>query len=65
MKEVIPLAVKTITETIPNIYKRAMCNSKIITLGDDVSNELNIGDKIQILHEYMATNSKDCQQYHS
>ncbi len=47
MKEVIPLAVETITETMPNIYKRAICNSKIITLDDDVSNEVNIGDKIK------------------
>ena len=51
VKEVIPLAVETITETIPNIYKRAICNGKIITLDDDVSNELNIGDKIKILDE--------------
>ncbi len=42
MKEVISLAVETITETIPNIYKQALCNGNIITLDDDVSNELDV-----------------------
>ncbi len=51
VKDVIPLAVETITESIPNIYKRAICNGKMITFDDDVSIELNIGDRINILDE--------------
>jgi hypothetical protein len=31
-------------EIIPNIYKKAICSGNIITLENDISNELNIDD---------------------
>jgi hypothetical protein len=51
VKEVIPLAVEFVKDIIPNIYKTAICNSNIITLDNDVSQDLNIGDKIKIYDE--------------
>jgi hypothetical protein len=51
VKEVIPLAVEFVKDTIPNIYKTAICDSNIITLDNDVSQDLNIGDKIKIYDE--------------
>jgi len=51
VKEVIPLAVSEIKETIPNIYKKASCNGNKITLDEDVSQELKIDDTIKIYTE--------------
>ncbi len=51
VKEVIPKAVETTTETIPNIDNRVICNNKISNFDDDVINELNLGDKIKIFDE--------------
>jgi hypothetical protein len=51
IKEVIPHAVETIKDTIPNIYKPAFCSSNIITLDNDISQDLNIGDNIKIYDE--------------
>jgi hypothetical protein len=51
IKEVIPQAVETVKDTIPNIYKPAFCSSNIITLDNDISQELNIGDNIKIYDE--------------
>jgi hypothetical protein len=51
VKEVIPHAVETVKDTIPNIYKPAFCSSNIITLDNDVSQDLNIGDNIKIYDE--------------
>ena len=51
IKEVIPHAVETLKDIIPNIYKPAICSSNIITLDNDVSQELNIGDNIKIYDE--------------
>ena len=48
VKEVIPLAVEIVKDYIPNIYKLGDCSSNIITLDKDVSQDLNIGDKIKI-----------------
>ena len=48
VKEVIPHAVEFVKDIIPNIYKRATCSSNIITLENDVSQDLNINDNIKI-----------------
>jgi hypothetical protein len=48
VKEVLPEAVSIVTDTIPNIYKQAKCNNNIITFEEDISNDLNINDKIKI-----------------
>jgi hypothetical protein len=52
VKEVIPRAVELVKDIIPNIYKRAICDSNIITLENDVSQELNINDNIKIYDEF-------------
>jgi hypothetical protein len=52
VKEVIPHAVEFVKDIIPNIYKRATCSSNIITLENDVSQELNINDNIKIYDEF-------------
>ena len=52
VKEVIPHAVETVKDIIPNIYKRASCSSNIITLESDVSQDLNINDNIKIYDEF-------------
>jgi hypothetical protein len=51
VKEVLPQAVSEMKEIIPNIYKKAICSGNIITLENDISNELNIDDNIQIYIE--------------
>ena len=51
IKEVIPEAVSIIHEIIPNIYKQGTYNNNIITLDIDVSNELNINDKIKVYND--------------
>jgi hypothetical protein len=48
VKEVLPEAVSIVKDTIPNIYMQAKCNNNIITFEDDVSNDLNLNDKIKI-----------------
>jgi hypothetical protein len=52
VKEVIPHAVEFVKDIIPNIYKRATCSSNIITLENDVSQDLNINDNIKIYDEF-------------
>jgi len=52
VKEVIPHAVELVKDIIPNIYKRAICDSNIITLENDISQELNINDNIKIYDEF-------------
>ena len=52
VKEVIPHAVEFVKDIIPNIYKRATCSSNIITLENDVSQELNINDNIKLYDEF-------------
>ena len=52
VKEVIPHAVEIVKDIIPNIYKRATCNKNIITLENDVSQDLNINDNIKIYDEF-------------
>jgi hypothetical protein len=52
VKEVIPHAVELVKDIIPNIYKRATCDSNIITLENDVSQDLNINDNIKIYDEF-------------
>jgi hypothetical protein len=52
VKEVIPHVVELVKDIIPNIYKPAFCSSNIITLEDDVSQELNINDNIKIYDEF-------------
>ncbi len=49
VKEAIPLAVELVKDTLPNIDKPAICSSNIITLEADVSDKLNIGDKIKYI----------------
>ena len=56
VKEVIPHAVELVKDIIPNIYKRASCDSNIITLENDVSQELNINDNIKIYDEFGNNN---------
>jgi hypothetical protein len=51
VREVIPLAVEIVKDYIPNIYQFGNCNSNIITLEEDVSEKLNIGDKIKIFDD--------------
>ena len=51
VREVIPLAVEIVKDYIPNIYQFGNCNSNIIALEEDVSEKLNIGDKIKIFDD--------------
>jgi hypothetical protein len=45
------LAVEIVKDIIPNIYQLGNCTSNIITLDKDVSQDLNIGDKIKIFDD--------------
>jgi hypothetical protein len=49
IKEIIPQAVRFTKDYIPNIYRLANSSNNIIILDSDISNELNIDDKIKII----------------
>jgi hypothetical protein len=51
IKEIIPEAIALQSEVIPNIYKNGICETNKITLDCDVSNILNISDKIDIIDD--------------
>jgi hypothetical protein len=51
IKEIIPEAIALQSEVIPNIYKNGICETNKITLDCDVSNILNINDKIDIIDD--------------
>jgi hypothetical protein len=56
IREVIPQAVEIVKEIIPNIYKPAIYSSNIITLDEDISDKIIIGDKIKIYDELGQNN---------
>ena len=65
VKAVIPHAVETVKDIIPNIYKRASCSSNIITLENDVSQDLNINDNIKIYDEFGNDNMYNITEINS
>jgi hypothetical protein len=65
VKEVIPHAVELVKDIIPNIYKRASCDSNIITLENDVSQELNLNDNIKIYDEFGNDNMYNITEINS
>jgi hypothetical protein len=65
VKEVIPHSVETVKNIIPNIYKRASCDSNIITLENDVSQDLNLNDNIKIYDEFGNDNMYNITEINS
>jgi hypothetical protein len=65
VKEVIPHAVELVKGIIPNIYKRAICDSNIITLENDVSQDLNLNDNIKIYDEFGNDNMYNITEINS
>jgi len=65
VKEVIPHSVELVKDIIPNIYKRASCDSNIITLENDVSQELNLNDNIKIYDEFGNDNMYNITEINS
>ena len=65
VKEVIPHASELVKDIIPNIYKRASCDSNIITLENDVSQDLNLNDNIKIYDEFGNDNMYNITEINS
>ncbi len=65
VEEVIPTTVEFGKDTIPNSYKPEICSSNVITLDEDISEKLNIGDKINIYDEFGKYNLYDITDINS